>query len=83
MKAGGSCGAILRGGIAPTAGDPRFRFVLAPEGPALRRMLEAGPRERTDIAVTTPRLFEDGLRLANASGIAQHVAGLDEAGRIS
>jgi len=82
LRAGGSYGAILRGGIAPTVGDPRLRFVLAPEGPALRRMLEAGPRERTDIAVTTPQLFEDGLRTANASGIAQHVAGLDEAGLI-
>ncbi len=80
LRAGGSYGATLRQGIAPTAGDPRFGFILAPEGPALRRMLEAGPRGRGDIAVTTPRLFEAGLRAANASGIAQHAAGLDEAG---
>lgn len=82
LRAGGSYGAILRGGIAPTAGDPRLHFVLAPEGPALRRMLQAGPRERADIAVTTPKFFEDGVRLANAAEIAQHVAGLDEAGLI-
>ncbi|MGX5735435.1 glycosyltransferase family 2 protein [Bosea thiooxidans] len=80
LRAGGSYGAMLRGGMVPTVGDPRFRFVLAPEGPALRRMLEAGPRGRTDVAVTTPRLFEEGLRAANASGLAQHLAGLDEAG---
>ena len=80
LRSGGNYGATLRAGIAPTAGDPRFRFVLAPEGPALRRMLEAGPHGRTDVAVTTPRLFEEGLRAANAAGIAQHVAGLDEAG---
>jgi hypothetical protein len=79
---GGGYGAILREGIAPLASEStgRFRFALAPEGAALRRMLEAGPRGRSDIAVTTPRNFADALRIANASSLAHHVAGLDAAG---
>lgn len=82
LRAGGSYGAILRGGMAPAAGDPRFRFVIAPEGPSLRRLLQSGPPRQGDVAITTPRLFESGLRAANAPAIAQHAAGLDEAGLV-
>lgn len=77
---GGGHDAILRQGIAPTIDDLRFRFILAPEGPALRRMIEAGPRHRNDIAVTTPRRFGDALRHSNAGPLAEHAAGLDPAG---
>ncbi|KRE11275.1 hypothetical protein ASE63_20170 [Bosea sp. Root381] len=80
--AGGDYGAILNGGIAPVTGDAdrRFRFMLAPEGPALRRMLEAGPRQRDDIGVVTPRRFGAALRLANGVDLAIHAANLDAAG---
>lgn len=82
LRAGGEYRAILRGGIAPVADAAagRFRFMLAPEGPALRRMLEAGPRGRDDVAVTTPRRFAQALRRANGESIAQRASGLDEAG---
>jgi cellulose synthase/poly-beta-1,6-N-acetylglucosamine synthase-like glycosyltransferase len=80
LQPGGGHEAILRQGIAPTVGDPRFRFILAPEGPALRRMLETGPRDRSDIAVTTPRRFAGALRHSNAETLADHAAGLDAAG---
>jgi cellulose synthase/poly-beta-1,6-N-acetylglucosamine synthase-like glycosyltransferase len=80
LRAGGGHDAILRQGIAPVADDPRFRFILAPEGAALRRMLEAGPRNRRDIAVTTSRSFADALRHSNAGALADHAAGLDMAG---
>lgn len=80
LRAGGSYGAMLRAGRAPTAGSPRSVVVIAPEGPALRRMLESGPCGQAGVAVTTPRLFEEGLRSANSLAIAQHAAGLDEAG---
>ena len=82
LMPGGEHGAILRGGIAPVTGEAsrRFRFVLAPEGPALRRMLEAGPRQRSDIAVVTPRRFGDALRRANGATLARRAANLDEAG---
>lgn len=80
LQAGGGHDAILRQGIAPTTDDARFRFILAPEGPALRRMLEAGPRNRHDIAVTTSRSFADALRHSNAGALADHAAGLDPAG---
>ena len=80
LQAGGGHEAILRQGIAPTVGDARFRFILAPEGAALRRMLEAGPRNRRDIAVTTSRAFADALRRSNAAALADHAAGLDPAG---
>lgn len=82
LMAGGRHEAILRGGVAPASGRAarRFRFLLAPEGAALRRMLAAGPRRRDDIAVTTPRLFAQGLRQANAQELARHAAGLDEPG---
>ncbi len=80
LKPGGGHDAILRQGIAPTDGAARFRFILAPEGPSLRRMLEAGPRDRDDIAVTTPRDFGDALRRSNAELLAEHAAGLDPAG---
>lgn len=77
---GGRYGAILRQGIAPTGEGAALRFVLAPEGPALRRMLEGGPRRRADIAVTTPRRFAEALRRSNAAELARHAAGLDETG---
>ncbi len=82
LRPGGGHGAILRGGIAPMAeeGGRRFGFVLAPEGPALRRMLEAGPRRRDDIAVVTPRRFGEALRRANGATLARQAANLDEAG---
>ncbi|CAH1661534.1 Glycosyltransferase, catalytic subunit of cellulose synthase and poly-beta-1,6-N-acetylglucosamine synthase [Hyphomicrobiales bacterium] len=80
LRAGGSYEAILQAGIAPTMADPDFRFVLAPEGPTLRRMLEAGPRQRSDIAVTTPRNFAAALRSANAAELAHRLAGTDETG---
>jgi cellulose synthase/poly-beta-1,6-N-acetylglucosamine synthase-like glycosyltransferase len=81
LQPGGGHQAILREGMAPTVDDARFRFILAPEGPALRRMLEAGPRNRSDIAVTTPRRFAGALRQSNAETLAEHAAGLDNAGR--
>ena len=81
LRPGGEHGAILRGGIAPVADvTGRLRFVLAPEGPALRRMLEAGPRGRDDIAVVTPRRFGEALREANADTLAGRAANLDPAG---
>jgi cellulose synthase/poly-beta-1,6-N-acetylglucosamine synthase-like glycosyltransferase len=80
LQAGGGHDAILRQGIAPTIDDARFRFILAPEGATLRRMLEAGPRNRRDIAVTTARAFADTLRHSNAGALADHAAGLDAAG---
>ncbi|PTM40296.1 glycosyltransferase family 2 protein [Bosea sp. 124] len=82
LRAGGDYGAILRGGLAPTAGDAerRLRFVLAPEGTALRRMLEAGPRQRDDVAVVTPRRFGEALRRANGTALAIRAANLDEPG---
>lgn len=80
LQPGGDHDAILRQGIAPTVDDRRFRFILAPEGPALRRMIEAGPRNRSDIAVTTPRRFAGALRQSNAGALAEHAAGLDPAG---
>lgn len=82
LRPGGGHEAILRQGIAPTDGDARFRFILAPEGPALRQMIEVGPRNRDDIAVTTPRRFADALRLSNAGALAEQAAGLDAAGLV-
>lgn len=82
LASGGDHVAILRAGVAPCTGSRagHYRFMLAPEGPALRRMIEAGPRGRRDIAVTTPRRFAEALRVANASDVAQHAANLDEPG---
>lgn len=82
LRPGGAHEAILRGGIAPVAAGAgeRFRFVLAPMGPALRRMLEAGPRDRDDIAVMTPRRFAEALRHANGADLAGRVANLDKPG---
>ncbi|MGO4405567.1 glycosyltransferase family 2 protein [Bosea sp. RAF48] len=77
---GGRYRAMLRQGIAPTLEGASLRTVLAPEGPALRRMIEAGPRRRDNIAVTTPRRFAEALRRSNAGELARHAAGLDEAG---
>lgn len=82
LRPGGGYGAILREGIAAVADVPktRFRFALAPEGRALRRMLEAGPRRRGDIVVMTPRNFAASLREANGPALARYAAGLDHAG---
>jgi hypothetical protein len=82
LLSGGRHEAILRGGIAPLAGpvNPRLRFLLAPEGAALRHMISAGARHRDDVAVTTPRRFADRLREANGEGLARSAAGLDEPG---
>lgn len=82
LMPGGEHDAILRSGVAPVTGEAsqRFRFVVAPEGPALRRMLEAGPRRRNDIAVVAPRRFSEALRRANGATLARRAANLDEAG---
>lgn len=77
---GGSYGAILREGVALCAGPGRHRLVVAPEDGALHRLIEAGPRQRDDVAVTTPRALAQALRLANAGNLARHVAGCDSAG---
>jgi hypothetical protein len=79
---GGEHGAVLRAGIAPVIAMPgsALRFALAPSGPALRSLLEAGPRGRDDIAVTTPRHFAASLREANAASLARRLAGVDAAG---
>ncbi len=78
---GGVFGAILREGVAPVVegADTPFRFVLAPSGRALRRMLEAGPRARADIAVMTPSAFAAALRSANGAVLARRAAGTDRA----
>jgi cellulose synthase/poly-beta-1,6-N-acetylglucosamine synthase-like glycosyltransferase len=80
---GGDHSAILRAGQAAlVAGAVRpFRFVLAPEDAALRRMLETGLRGRPDICVVTPSAFAADLRRANAVKLAHRIAGRDEAGR--
>jgi hypothetical protein len=82
LHPGGSYGAILREGMAAVArsSGTRFRFALAPEGRALRRLLESGPRRRDDIVVMTPADFAASLRASNGSALARHVAGLDQAG---
>lgn len=79
LRPGGEHAAILRGGIAPVLDEPfgRLRFILAPEGPALRAMLEAGPRRRDDVAVVTPRRFSAALRDANAERLALRAANRD------
>lgn len=82
LAAGGDYEAVLRAGIAPCADSQAgpYRFILAPQEAALRRMIEAGPRARGDVAVTTPGRFAQALRLANAADVARHAANLDEAG---
>ncbi len=81
-RPGGEHEAILRGGIAPVRSDSSSgpRFVMAPEGPALRAMLESGPRRRDDVAVVTPRRFHAALREANADRLALRAANLDAPG---
>lgn len=84
FRPGGVFGAILREGVAIVAEERAarpFRFALAPAGPALRRMLEAGPRHRPDIAVMTPGAFASALRRANARPLAHRLAGTDDTGR--
>ena len=82
LLAGGDHRALLREGIAAVVGGahPKLRTVLAPEGRALRRLLEIGPQNRTDIAVTTPRNLAAALREANAQPLTQQIAGLDATG---
>lgn len=80
FRPGGGYGAILREGMATVAGGGPFRFAIAPEGRALRRLLEAGARRRRDIAVLTPGNFAASLRKANGPALARHIAGLDRAG---
>lgn len=80
LQAGGVYAAILRQGIAPVGDAGPFGFVLAPQGAALRWMMEAGPRQRDDIAITTPQGFAAALRQANETTLARHLAGLDETG---
>jgi cellulose synthase/poly-beta-1,6-N-acetylglucosamine synthase-like glycosyltransferase len=83
FRPGGSYGAILREGVAVVSrsAGSRFSFALAPEGPALRRLLEEGPRRRDDVVVMTPRAFLASLRDANGPALARHAAGLDAVGR--
>jgi cellulose synthase/poly-beta-1,6-N-acetylglucosamine synthase-like glycosyltransferase len=82
LVAGGAYEAVLRAGVAPTASrlSRRYRFMLAPEGAALRHMIGAGPRQRDDIAVTTPARLAAALRIANGAKLVERMAGLDEAG---
>lgn len=82
LRPGGGYGAILREGMAVVAdtGRSHWRFAVAPEGRALRRLLQGGPRGRADIVVMTPSTFFDSLRLANGPALARHAAGLDPAG---
>lgn len=80
LASGGSYGAILREGVALTAGRGRHRLVVAPEDGALHRLLREGPRHRRDVAVTTPRALAQALRAANARHLARHAAGCDQAG---
>jgi len=79
---GGDHGAILRTGLAAMVAVPgsSLRFALAPTGAALRSLLEAGPRRRDDIAVTTPRHFASSLREANAAALTRRLAGVDPEG---
>ncbi|WP_181832564.1 glycosyltransferase family 2 protein [Bosea caraganae] len=77
LRAGGDLNAILGQGIAPVAmPGSGIRLVLAPTGPALRRMLAGGPHLRNDIVVTTPSLFAAALRRANSRVLASRIAGL-------
>ena len=82
LRPGGGYGAILREGMATVEAGPgrRFRFALAPEGRALRRLLEFGPRGRADIAIMDPVDFVASLRVANAPALSRHIAGLDPPG---
>lgn len=82
LRPGGDHAAILRESMAPLsdAADPNLRFVVAPQGRVLRRMLEAGLRNRRGVAIITPSAFAESLRTANASGVARRLAGEDEEG---
>lgn len=82
LAAGGEPARVLRGGIAPCGGRAarHYRFMLAPEAPALRAMIQTGPRGRPDVAVTTPRRFAEALRHANGAALATQAANLDEPG---
>ena len=79
---GGDASALLRTGIARA--DPAATgqsFVVAPEGPALRRMLDGlSGHPRADILVTTPSAFAAGVRRANGKALAAAIAGVDRQG---
>lgn len=73
---GGEVEAILRHGAARLASpDGGPRIAAAPMGPSLRRMLESGPRHRSDIVVTTPGRFAAALRRANSRVLARRISG--------
>jgi cellulose synthase/poly-beta-1,6-N-acetylglucosamine synthase-like glycosyltransferase len=82
LRPGGEHEAILQGGLAPVLPKPgeRLRFVIAPEGPVLRAMLQNGPRQRDDVAMVTPRRFRAALREANAERLALRAANCDAPG---
>jgi glycosyltransferase XagB len=77
LQPGGEPSAILREGIAPLAmAGSDARCVIAPTGPALRRMLETAPMHRSDVIVTTPSIFAAAVRRANSRILAHRIAGL-------
>jgi cellulose synthase/poly-beta-1,6-N-acetylglucosamine synthase-like glycosyltransferase len=76
LQQGGEPGAILKHGAAALALPAgAARIVIAPTGPALRRILRTGLGQRGDILVTTPSLFAAALRRANSRELAQSLAG--------
>lgn len=82
LQSGGDVAAILREGMAATAGDDvsQTRFAVAPPaGPALRRFLSARPHGRRDIVVLTPSTLAGELRRINAGALAREAAWLGEA----
>jgi cellulose synthase/poly-beta-1,6-N-acetylglucosamine synthase-like glycosyltransferase len=84
LQPGGDIAAILREGLAATRALPEspVRFAAAPPpGPALRRFLSAGVRNREDVVVLPPSILAAELRRTNAGPIARAAAWLDEAGR--
>lgn len=76
LRPGGDPVAIARQGVAPLATPGNIRCsAVAPTGPALRRMLEAGLTGRGAILVTTPTCFAAALRRANGRALARILAG--------
>lgn len=82
LQAGGDYAAILRTGMAPSLkeADSAPHFVIAPQGRQLRHILESTLRGRSEIAVTTPAAFAEGLRVAHGPALARHLAGDDAEG---
>lgn len=75
---GGEHASLLRAGLARLEPNSAgLRFLIAPEGAALRQMIEGAPGERADVAVTTPSAFAAALRDAGAPRLAARLAGVD------